>query len=141
MVNEEKIKVMTGIALDESKRYQTEISEGAYFKRDYILSHVTSAIWNISAAYFLMVLLIALYQADHILVNITKISYRFWIGAGVGLYFLFCLITGLLATYYYSFKYKDNMVILKEYNDKLEELKKFYAEAGEEPKDDTAIGI
>lgn len=141
MVNEEKIKVMTDIALDESKRYREEISEGAYFKGDYIRAHVISAIWNITMAYFLVVVLIILYQADYILVNITTISYRFLIGVGLGIYLLFCLITGLLSFYYYSLKYQDNMLILKEYNDKLENLKTFYTESGEEPKNDTVTGI
>ncbi len=141
MVNEKKIKVMTSIALDESKRYKEEISEGAYFKGDYIRSHVTSAVWNITMAYFLVAALVVLYQADYILVNITKLSYRFLIGTGLGLYFLFALITALLSTYYYSLKYQENMGIIKKYNDKLETLKKFYAETGEEIKDDTAAGI
>lgn len=141
MVNEEKIKVMTDIALDETKRYQEEISEGIYFKGDYIRSHVISAIWNITMAYLLLAALVVLYQADYLLVNITKVSYRFLIGAGLGMYFLFCLITGLLSFWYYSLKYQDNMMIIKEYNDKLEKLKTFYAESGEEQKDDTAAGV
>ncbi|MBR1742587.1 MAG: hypothetical protein IJ733_12125 [Lachnospiraceae bacterium] len=141
MVNEEKIKIMTGIALDESKRYKEEIAEAGYFKGDYIRSHVTSAIWNITIAYFLVIVLIVLYRADYILVNITKLSYPMLIGAGLGFYFLFCLITGLLSTYYYSVKYNENMIILKEYNHKLKQLKEFYSEAREETKDDTTTGI
>ena len=58
MVNENKIKVMTEIALEESKKHKEEIAEGGYFKGDYILSHVTSIIWSLSIAYFLCFVLV-----------------------------------------------------------------------------------
>ena len=141
MVNEEKIKLMTGIALDELERYPEEIAEGGYFKGDYIRTHVTSVIWNVTIAYFLCVVLVILYQADYLFINITRLSYRMLIGTGLGIYFLFCLIVGLVATYYYSVKYNYNMLILKEYNQKLELLKQFYSETGEEKEDDTSTGI
>lgn len=141
MVNEEKIKLMTGIALDESKRYKEEIAEGGYFKGDYIRSHVTSSIWNITIAYFLVLILVLLYRADYILINITKLSYKMWIGMGIGIYFFICLVTGLISTYYFSLKYKYNITILKEYSKNLEQLKGFYLQAGEETGDDTATGI
>ena len=44
MVNEEKIRIMTQIALDEEKKYKTEIEESGYYKSDYIRAHVISAV-------------------------------------------------------------------------------------------------
>ena len=47
MVNEEKVRVMTGIALTETKYGREEVKEGGYFRSDYIRFRVTSAMWDI----------------------------------------------------------------------------------------------
>lgn len=141
MVNEEKIKLMTGIALDESKRYHDEILEGGYFKQDYVRSHVTTAIGNITVAYFLVIVLIVLYRADYLLVNITKLSYQWLLGVGLGVYVLLGLAVGWLSWYYYHQKYSENILLLEEYDKKLERFKRLYLETGEETEDDTVTGI
>ena len=51
MVNEEKIRIMTQIALDEEKRYKTEIEESGYYKSDYIRAHVISVVWSLTVSY------------------------------------------------------------------------------------------
>ena len=53
MVNEEKLRIMTQIALDETKRHKTEIKEGGYYKLDYIRAHIISVVWNLTLAYVL----------------------------------------------------------------------------------------
>ena len=39
MVNEEKVHIMTQIALDETKKCKDQLHEGGYYKSDYIRSH------------------------------------------------------------------------------------------------------
>ena len=132
MVDEKKIKLMTDIALDESKRYHDEISEGGFFRGDYIRSHVISAVWNVTIAYLLVLVLIVLYRADDLLIHITKISYAPYLGIILGSYLLLLLVTCLFSVYYFSARYRYMIVILQEYYNKLEMLKQFSLAPGEE---------
>ena len=99
MVNEEKVRIMAQIALDETKYHKKEIREGEYDKSDYVRSHVISAIWNVTISYIFILCLIALYYADYIFLNVARLAYE-------RLYF-----TGDLY-YFYYFNDSDVVFIL-----------------------------
>ena len=75
MVNEEKVHIMTQIALDETKKCKDQLHEGGYYKSDYIRSHTISAVWNITVSYLLVLFLIALYFSDYLFVNVVRLNY------------------------------------------------------------------
>lgn len=139
MVNEEKVRIMTGIALDE--KTNTEIAEGGCFKSDYIRFRVTAALWDITIGYLLILFLVGLYHADYLLVHIANLPYLL---AGVilfGIYLLCIIICGVGFYVYYSREYIRHKKVLEEYHGKLERLQEFYQENKEETFNDTVTGI
>ncbi|MDD7403608.1 MAG: hypothetical protein SO170_05915 [Butyribacter sp.] len=140
MVNEEKVRIMTQIALDETKNHKKEISEGEYYKSDYIRSHVISAVWNITVSYFLFVCLAVIYHADYIFVNVARLHYEVIGFLVLGIYAFIVLLSILLSYLIYSKKYIKNKKVLDDYCSKLEELEHFYEQNGEEEVDDTITG-
>lgn len=141
MVNEEKVHIMTQIALDETKKCKEQIQEGGYYKSDYIRSHTTSAVWNITISYLLVLFLVALYFSDYLFVNVVRLNYLqlgIMIGGG---YFILLIGTVFFSYFYYLKQYTVNRELLRSYLDHLETLEAFYMQSGEENGDDTSISI
>lgn len=132
MVNEEKVRMMTGIALTETKYGKDEVKEGGYFRSDYIRFHVTSAMWDITVSYFLILLLIGIYHADFLLTNVASLRYQ--IGGVIILliYVLFMVITGIGSYFYYTGEYIRRKKVLEEYCRQLDALSQYYQENEEE---------
>lgn len=141
MVNEKKVRIMTQIALDEMKYYKKEISEGGYYKSDYVRSHVISTLCSVTFSYLLVLFLVAFYHADYIFVNVARLDYQ-KIGIVVfGIYVSLMILVFFLSYRYFSYKYATNKIILREYCQKLKELDDFYQESKEETEHDTAAGV
>lgn len=139
MVNEEKVRMMTSIALTETKYGKDEVKEGGYFRSDYIRFHITSAMWDITVAYFLVLFLIGLYHADYLLTNVASLPYGIGGGMILVIYVLFLVITGIGSYFYYTKEYIRRKKIVEEYCRQLEALEQYYQENEEETGDDTII--
>lgn len=139
MVSEEKVRMMTQIALDEKGVYKKEIREGAYYKGDYIRSHVLSALWNITISYVLLLFLLGLYHADYIFLNVVRFQYKRLAVIILGIYSILLLLGGFLSYYYFADKYKKNRHGIHGYLRKLENLEQFYKQSKEEAENDTDI--
>lgn len=140
MVNEEKVHIMTQIALDETKKYKEQINEGGYFKSDYIRSHIISVIWNISISYLLMLFLVALYFSDYLFVNVVRLNYPQLGIIIVGIYFILLVGTIFFSYFYYLKKYVQNQEAMRDYLGKLKALENFYTQSKEANGDDTVTG-
>lgn len=140
MVNEKKVRIMTQIALDEMKYHKKEISEGGYYKSDYVRSHIISTICNVTFSYLLILFLFALYYADYIFVNIARLKFVKLALLVCGIYIAIAVLTFFWSRRYFTGQYAKNQVVLGAYSEKLEQLEKFYQESKEETEHDTATG-
>lgn len=141
MVNEQKVRIMTGIALTETKYGRDEVKEGGYYRSDYIRFHVSSAMWRITISYLLVLLLIGTYNADYLLKNVASLPYGPAITVILVIYFLFMIITGIGSYFYYTGEYIRKRKILEGYCRQLEALEAYYQENGEEAGNDTTASI
>lgn len=141
MVKEEKVRIMSQIALDETKYHKKVIHEGEYHKSDYVRSHVVSAVWNVTISYLSLLCLIALYYADYIFLNVARLNYEKIGVVLLGVYSVFVILCILLSYLYFSKKYIEDRKILEEYFQKLEQLDDFYNKNNEEAEDDTVTGV
>ena len=67
MLNEEKIRLMTGIAMFEKKEGKQIFPQNRFFKRDYISWHLFGAFFGYTVCCLLGVVLWALYHAESLL--------------------------------------------------------------------------
>lgn len=141
MVNEEKVRVMTGIALTETKYGKEEVKEGGYFRSDYIRFRMTSAMWDVTVGYFFALLLIGIYHADYLFKNVASLPYGLMGAIILVIYILFMMIAGTASYVYYTREYIRKRKILEEYCRQLDALSALYQKNGEETGDDAAIGL
>lgn len=127
MVDEKKIRVMTGMAMYEKKEAR-EILESAHVsKRKFVMNGVveTFLITNVSLFFIgLVVAMINPTQAEKIeqLVN-TFTPAKLW-QLPWSIYAAFVIIYALIATYYYSSLYDRTRVDVKRYESRRNILKK-----------------
>lgn len=131
MVDEEKIRIMTRIASFEKKEDIREIKESGYYKSDYIRSHLLEVAWSYSVAYFLILLLIALYHLDYLTSGMDMSGFGGAVIAAVVIYLLLLLCSLVAAAFYYAARYEEKQGVRTEYCNELWKLEQYY-EKGKE---------
>lgn len=131
MLNEKKIRLMTKLALFEEKEGKEELKLDRYYRIDYIRFQVLKSIVSVTVGYLLILLLILVYQSEHILDKITKIDYK-----SIGIYTLmiylflvvfYSFITGIVSYFRYDKARKE----VRRYKKNLKTLRLFYKEENE----------
>lgn len=131
MVNEEKVRLMTKLALDETVFFKEEIEQGKFYRSDYIRARTVKVLWGYSISYLLVLALIALYHLEYLFVNVVRLDFQrlaFVIG---GIYIALLLAFMLFCMLYYSAKYTRSRRNLRLYMAQLKELEEFYAKSKE----------
>lgn len=126
MLNEDKIKLMTGIAMFEKREGKRIFSANHYFKGDYISSHMFRSFFTYTFCYILGVLIWVLYHMEELLnmINLDEVLTIVRDGTllyGVGL-LLYLTITFLV----YQKRYEVAKRGMKVYVAKLKRLEKRY---------------
>lgn len=107
MLNEEKIKLMTGIAMFEKKEGKKIAPSRCYFKSDYIGRHLFGAFFGYTLCFVLGVVLWVLYHLEMLLDSISaelflSLGRRFGLVYLLGL-ILYLMITGLVCWNRYDY--------------------------------------
>lgn len=126
MLNEDKIRLMTGIAMYEKKAEKDIFPVTRYFKSDYIGSHMIRSFVTYTLTCILFMGMWILYQIEEIF-NTMDISILLSSAKYIGLIYLIGLIFYLLVTVIvYSKRYNMASKSLKVYQAKLRRLEKKY---------------
>jgi len=126
MLNEEKIALMTRLALYEQKEGKKEIPMSGYYKGDYVsLNVLTSAIIG-TLAYLIIVGSIILINAESLVNKLTEID-LFALGKQILMYYgIFIAVYLLIAYIFYTLKFRRVRVKLNQYNGDLKRLYEMY---------------
>ncbi len=122
MINEEKVKLMTKLAWYEEGKGKKDLVMCKYYRSDYIgLSMIKTTIIT-TIAYFMLVFIVAIYNLDKLVSDITSMDFM-TLGKDAVIYYVIMLMVMLVVSYYFaSSNYKKAKKNLKEYNKKLKEL-------------------
>lgn len=132
MLNEEKIRLMTGIAMYEKKAEKDIFPVTRYFKSDYVGSHLIRSFIAYTLTCLIVLAMWILYQIEDILntmdITVLLSSVRY-----LGILYVSGLFLYLFVTYLvYSRRYDTANKSLKVYQAKLRRLeKKYSAQAGQ----------
>ncbi len=137
MVNEEKVRMMTKISRNEKKLGEKMVTEGGFYKSDYIISHILNAIYSITLGYLLVLFLIALYHIDYIFLNFVELNYVMLACIVLFLYVLIIIITSVLSYLHYQNRYIIVEKDMKNYYNELKELEEYYTGDGKGSVDDS----
>lgn len=126
MLNEEKIRLMTGIAMFEKKAEKDVFPVTRYFKSDYVGGHMLRSFVMYTVACMVGLALWILYQIDDIL-NTMDITVLLSSAKYIAVLYVAGLILYLLITYHvYAGRYDVAAKNMKIYQAKLRRLEKKY---------------
>ncbi len=122
MVDENRVKLMTKIAIYEKYQQSEDIVMSRYFRSDYVRYNVlktwvasTVVYWAVIAAYVFL-------KFDELLANINEIDYFDVIYKMLGGYVIFCAVFFLFASFVYNYRYFKAKPGLVRYNSLLKDL-------------------
>ena len=126
MLNEEKIRLMTKLALYEEKNGKKALSANKYFRNDYISINIINTVLTVSFAYLLGLVLWVVYKVDYFMREITNIE-LIALGKQVLIIYVIVLIIFLFISYVvYSVRYRNMKTENRVYADNLKELYLMY---------------
>lgn len=126
MLNENKIKMMTKMAIYEKNEGNTMLKTAKYFKGDYVSLGVLKTIISVTVAFVVLVILFVLCQVDSLVENINSLDYASLGKSVAGYYVAFIIIFGIISGAVYSSKYERSRKEMKKYFSRLNKLERFY---------------
>lgn len=130
MLNEDKIKLMTGIAMFEKREGKNLSLANRYFEKDYISSRMMRSFLCYTICYLLCAVIWVLYRLEELL-QIVELQEITDIGVHAGVWYLAGLVLYLMITHYVARKRYDYARRgVRVYVAKLKRLEKRYTSSG-----------
>ncbi len=128
MLNNDKIRIMTKLAIYENKSGKEDIKLSQYYKRDYIRLQILNTVVFTTIGYLLVLLLVGVYQSEYLIAEVVKLDYKS-IGLYIlGIYVMLLTIFTLCTIIGYTIKFESSRKKLAGYNKGLKYLRKIYDE-------------
>lgn len=125
MLNEERIRLMTKLALYEERNGKA-LSSNKYFRNDYISINMINTILTISFAYILGLVLWVVYKVDYFMKEITNIDLITLGKQVLIIYVIILIIFSFISYVVYSFRFRSMKMENRAYADDLKELYLIY---------------
>lgn len=126
MLNEDKIRLMTGIAMFEKREGKKLFPVNRYFRGDYISSHMIRSFFSYTLSSLLIFLVWGLYNIEQIL-GVLSVEELIKIAVNMGkLYIAGLIIYELVTLLVYRSRYEYSRRGMKVYIAKLKRLEKRY---------------
>lgn len=126
MLDEERIRVMTKLAVFEKEKGKDIELASHYYKNDYISYHMIWSAVTATVAYVLMWAIVLLCGMDYFLNHISDMKIGSVIALVIVLYICFIVLFEGIAFLVYRKRFKTAQKSIKEYCSKLKELEKIY---------------
>ena len=126
MINEEKVKIMTKIAMYEQGKGRKYLPVSKYYRSDYIGLALIKDFFLVTIGYIMAIAAVAVYFGEYLMENLHKMDL-----VSLGIYIIIGYVAALVGysilTYIqYSVKYFKAKKSVKEYYTQLTELSKIY---------------
>lgn len=126
MINEEKVKIMTEIAMYEQGKGRKYLPVSKYYRSDYIGLALIKNFFLVTIGYVMAIAAVAVYFGEYLMENLHKMDL-----VSLGIYIIIGYVAVLVGysilTYIqYSVKYFKAKKSVKEYYTQLTELSKIY---------------
>lgn len=126
MLNENKVKMMTKMAIYEKNEGRKMIKTAKYFKSDYIAFGVLRTWITTTIAFIIMLVMGVLYNIDKIITDINNLDYSAIVTGIIICYIVMLILFSVIALIVYSRQYDNSRKGLKRYFSRLNKLERFY---------------
>lgn len=126
MLNEEKVKLMTKLAIYEQNEGKDDLPLSKYYRTDYLTLKMINSAIAMTVGYLVLLLTILLVNVEEMLAKMVSIDI---LSMGKVLLLIYAILfaINMVVTYFvYSYKFKKSRKNLNKYNDKLKELYTIY---------------
>lgn len=128
MLNNDRIRLMTKLAVYESKEGKEDLRLSKYYKTDYVRYQIIKSIICATIGYALILLLIVFYKSEYLIGKAVTLDYK-TIGTYIlGIYIIIAVVYGFGSAIGYSIKYDSSRKKLRRYYKLLNHLDKIYNE-------------
>lgn len=124
MVDTEKTKLMTRLAIYEKHDGQEDISMAKYFKSDYVRMQLLKTILAVTFGYLLILSMIAIYYSEFLIENALKLRYGYLGMKILGYYMLMMVVYIVAVIIGYTIKYTVSHRRLGKYYKALSKVRK-----------------
>ena len=129
MLNNEKISIMTKLALYEQKNAKSEIKYSKYYRSDYLAIKMIKSFVAVTIAYALMLALWLLFSADAFIGRLKTTNSFMAVVILIVMFYILITVVYMIFTYiYYSKKFSAIRENLNKYNGELKVLHKIQEE-------------
>jgi len=128
MLNNNKIRLMTKLAVYENKEGKEDISLSKYYKTDYVRYQAIKSIISVTIGYALILVLIIMYKSEYIIEKAISLDYKTIGIYALCFYIMIVAVYGLASIIGYSIKYDVSRKKLGRYFKLLKRLNKIYNE-------------
>lgn len=128
MLNNNKIRVMTKLAMYEQGKGKEDIKMGKYYKQDYVRFQMLKTIVNVTFGYALILLMIGMYKSEYLISEAVTLNFVRIGQVILGFYIITVTIYVISSIIGYSFKYDKSRKKLAKYYKTLKKLSAIYNE-------------
>ena len=126
MLNENKVKMMTKMAIYEKNEGRRMIKTARYFKGDFIAFGVLKTVIAVTIAFLIIIAMVVLCNAEGLVNEINNLDY-IGLAKKIGSYYVLMLIVfSVIAGFVYNCQYESTRKGLKRYFSRLNKLERFY---------------
>lgn len=126
MLNENKIKMMTKMAIYEKHEGRKMIQNAKYFKGDFVAFGILKTLIATTFAYIIIVIMLALCNIEMIIAQVDTMDYVS-VGRMLALFYvLMVIVFAVIAGFVYTYQYEHSRKGLKRYFSRLNKLERFY---------------
>ena len=125
MLNESKVKLMTRMAMYESKQGEEDFKISSYYKKDYRSFHTIATIW-VTVGYAVAVGIGVIAFLDELMGNLNM-QFLVMLAATVIIgYLVLVIFYGIVASHFYGTKHEKARKRVKQFNHDLTRLNRMY---------------
>ena len=126
MVNEDKIKLMTKLAVYEQGEGKKMLPVMQYFQSDYIVFNVIKTVISATVAYGIILAIASVLSIQYFMENIHKISIEQLAGRVIFGYILVLAVYLTISLVVYTKRYAAAKKSVKKYHNQLKKLSAYY---------------
>ncbi len=126
MLNNDKIRTMTRLAIYEENQGVQDDKINGYFKNDYIVGHMVGSFVSGTVAFMLIVMIYCIYNYDVVMEGLFEGALGSVIASGVTLYVAFMIFFLAVTFVVYHYRYSAARKRLNRYSRQLQHLKNSY---------------
>lgn len=126
MLNENKVKMMTKMAIYEKNNGKKMIRTAKYFKSDYITFGVLTTLITTTIAFIILVGLYVLCDAEGLVKAVSNLGYTDFAGVIAFCYVVLLIVMTCIAILVYRAQFLNTREELKIYFSRLVKLERFY---------------